>query len=657
MTSIKRVWGLVVVVLTSAACERPTEPLGPVERSLQPLGAVAAAAPGAYGLTELPSLPGFPVCNATAINNAGKIVGFCGTPPLIHPVIWENGAVRDLGTAGYEPTGINDAGQIIGISMGGGGAAVLWNNGETISLGALSEANGINADGQIVGTIRVGTSGGVHAALWSNGVISDLGLLPGGYADSRANAINVHGEIVGNSFFGPDNRAAAVLWANGSMTDLAPEAPLGNAFDLNDAGQVVGQIGKRASTWQNGVITYLSAPPEAYSWALGVNDAGRIVGYYYLLGSSRHAVLWEGGAMTELPGDDCSRAVGINASGLIVGTCGNSAVLWSPLDVTPPTIAAPPDITTNAATDECSATVDPGSATATDDRGVPSITRAPSGSVFDVGSTAITWTAADAAGNTASALQTVIVRDAQLPSLAAPADVSVGTDPGRPSASVNPGSAAASDNCPGVAVSGSRSDGQLVTAPFPVGVTTITWTATDGSGNKRSAEQQVRVADLEAPMFTVPASLTVDATTPSGAVVVYTAVATDNVGVASFACTPPSGGTFPIGTETVACAAADAAGNTAHAAFRVTVKGAQQQITDFEGEVAGLDLQDGTETSLEQKLDAALRSLGSGQRDAAVGQLQALINQVNAQVGKKITITDAAILIARARQILAVIGG
>ena len=89
----------------------------------------------------------------------------------------------------------------------------------------------------------------------------------------------------------------------------------------------------------------------------------------------------------------------------------------------------------------------------------------------------------------------------------------------------------------------------------------------------------------------------------------------------------------------------------------MTVKGAEQQITDFEGEVAGLDLQDGRETSLEQKLDGVLRALGNGQRDAAAGQLQALINQVNAQTGKKITAGDAAILIARARQIMAVIGG
>src|SRR5262249_59177198 len=49
-----------------------------------------------------------------------------------------------------------------------------------------------------------------------------------------------------------------------------------------------------------------------------------------------------------------------------------------------------------------------------------------------------------------------------------------------------------------------------------------------------------------------------------------TPVATDNCGVQSVVCSPPSGSTFPAGTTTVTCTATDAAGNTAQCTFTVT---------------------------------------------------------------------------------------
>ncbi|MBY0311898.1 MAG: HYR domain-containing protein, partial [Phycisphaerales bacterium] len=56
---------------------------------------------------------------------------------------------------------------------------------------------------------------------------------------------------------------------------------------------------------------------------------------------------------------------------------------------------------------------------------------------------------------------------------------------------------AASDNCGGsVGVVGTRSDAQPLNAPYPVGVTTITWTATDCSGNMASSAQTVTVNNV-----------------------------------------------------------------------------------------------------------------------------------------------------------------
>jgi hypothetical protein len=74
------------------------------------------------------------------------------------------------------------------------------------------------------------------------------------------------------------------------------------------------------------------------------------------------------------------------------------------------------------------------------------------------------------------------------------------------------------------------------------------------------------------PAITVPANITTEATSSSGAVVTYSASATSSIAkVTSFGCTPASESTFPVGTTTVNCTATDSQGNTAGESFTVTV--------------------------------------------------------------------------------------
>ena len=42
---------------------------------------------------------------------------------------------------------------------------------------------------------------------------------------------------------------------------------------------------------------------------------------------------------------------------------------------------------------------------------------------------------------------------------------------------------------------------------FPVGVTVVTWTATDAAGNSATANQTVTITDDEAPMLTCPGTI------------------------------------------------------------------------------------------------------------------------------------------------------
>ena len=95
--------------------------------------------------------------------------------------------------------------------------------------------------------------------------------------------------------------------------------------------------------------------------------------------------------------------------------------------------------------------------------------------------------------------------------------------------------------------------------------------------------------DTTRPVITVPADITVNATSPTGAVVEFTVTATDeNPTNPEVTCVPPSGSVFAIGDTSVECTTKDAAGNTATASFTVHVKGAAQQLADLAAAVKGV---------------------------------------------------------------------
>jgi len=174
-------------------------------------------------------------------------------------------------------------------------------------------------------------------------------------------------------------------------------------------------------------------------------------------------------------------------------------------DTMPPTIAAPAAVTANTGPGaaSCGMVVSNaalGVATASDNcSGVISITRSgvPSGNFFPIGTTTITHTATDAAGNTATATQTVTLIDNTPPSISLPANFVKPTDPGQCSAVVNY-TVTATDNCPGVPVVSNPPSGSA----FPRGTTAVTVTATDAAGNTATGSFTITVVDPELPTIT-----------------------------------------------------------------------------------------------------------------------------------------------------------
>lgn len=179
------------------------------------------------------------------------------------------------------------------------------------------------------------------------------------------------------------------------------------------------------------------------------------------------------------------------------------------VDTTDPMITAPPNVTVNTGpgASSCGVVISNatlGNATASDGCSTSvTITRTgvPAGNNFPVGTTIVTYTADDGHGHTKSAQQVVTVIDNTPPTLSVPANINVNAPPNSCSVNVNPGTATANDNCPGVTVTGTRSDSQPLNAPYPVGTTTITWKATDASGNITTGTQTVKVNDATPPVI------------------------------------------------------------------------------------------------------------------------------------------------------------
>ncbi|GAB3362909.1 hypothetical protein GCM10027431_01540 [Lysobacter rhizosphaerae] len=108
---------------------------------------------------------------------------------------------------------------------------------------------------------------------------------------------------------------------------------------------------------------------------------------------------------------------------------------------------------------------------------------------------------------------------------------------------------------------------------FPLGDRTVTCSATDAHGNKAEKSFIVSVVDTTPPTLTVPAGVTVEATSAQGAIATYIATAVDVVdGIVGPDCDFNSGTTFPLGDTTVTCTATDAHGNKSGAqSFVVSV--------------------------------------------------------------------------------------
>ncbi len=316
------------------------------------------------------------------LNNSGEVASyadtalpdpnapnFCPGPDcfLAHAFRWKDGVITDLGAlfSGMNDSAggsINSRGWVTGQSENGiidpvlGSPefrAVLWKGNEIIDLGTLGGHSfvigiHVNDSGQVVGISDngvvdpfsiFGIGVQLRTFLWQNGEIQDIGSLGGPDTIPGASCSGQpHDVVVGASYtsFTP-NASTGIptidpfLWKSGKMTDLGS---LGGTLSVgaqcaNNRGQIIGQSNlagdamSHAFFWEEGVMTDLGTLDGDNSEAIWLNDAGVVVGSADLPGSQiHHAVYWSNGKIHDLgavDGDLCSRSLGLNARGQVVG--------------------------------------------------------------------------------------------------------------------------------------------------------------------------------------------------------------------------------------------------------------------------------------------------------------------------------------------------
>jgi probable HAF family extracellular repeat protein len=201
----------------------------------------------------------------------------------------------------------------------------------------LSEGNGINAAGEVVGTSK--TNGVVRAFVYTPGRgMIDLGTLGG--QSSYGDAINASGQVTG--VFDSNTGGHAYLYTPGvGMTDLGSligASGYSRGFAINASGQIAGEDnGSRAFLYTPGAgMTAISLPGTIHhSAARGINDAGQVTGYFSNDGGAvQRAFVYTPGQgiadLRTLTGQPLAAGLAINGTGQVTGCADTGAFVYTP---------------------------------------------------------------------------------------------------------------------------------------------------------------------------------------------------------------------------------------------------------------------------------------------------------------------------------------
>ena len=187
-----------------------------------------------------------------------------------------------------------------------------------------------------------------------------------------------------------------------------------------------------------------------------------------------------------------------------------------------------------------------------------------------------TYSVTDACGNSINVTQTITIDDTTVPVITGcPSDITVSNDAGDCTAVVNWALPVANDNCGILSFVSSHNPGDS----FPIGSTTVTYTATDNCGNVTTCVFDIIVNDTEIPTVNCPIDITVNNQIGlCGAIVNFVApIGSDNCpgAVTTQTSGMVSGALYPVGITVNTYEVEDAYGNINTCSFNITVVDAE----------------------------------------------------------------------------------
>ncbi|SRX76039.1 HYR domain-containing protein [Aequorivita antarctica] len=224
-----------------------------------------------------------------------------------------------------------------------------------------------------------------------------------------------------------------------------------------------------------------------------------------------------------------------------------------------------------------------------DNCGIASRTVSPNSfNCSNIGGNTVTLTVTDNSGNVATCNATVTVQDTIAPQITCIGNINVNNDATVCGALVTYLIPTVTDNC-SATVTQTDTSGLSSGSMFPIGTTTLQYTAIDPSGNNDSCSFTVTVIDNENPVINCLVSITQN-NDPGvcGAVITFTApVGTDNCSGSATTQTAglPSGSTFPVGTTMNTFVVTDPSGNTSTCIFDVTINDTEAPTITCPGDI------------------------------------------------------------------------
>ncbi|MHB1462839.1 MAG: hypothetical protein ACYC1M_16235 [Armatimonadota bacterium] len=196
---------------------------------------------------NLGTLPGYPKTLGYALNNKGQVAGVCFTSNgLQKPFIWTNGRMVLLKTppkcSWAEIVGISDQGVVIGRTeiYETRSYWVLWKQQKMniLNMPKVMCLFGMNNKSNATGFNEPNRSNRI-AVVWQDGNLKQLNI-PKGLRGSQGKAINDRGWIAGNAISG--RMEHALVWLSNEVVDLRIPGRNTRAYDINNAGTVVGTL-------------------------------------------------------------------------------------------------------------------------------------------------------------------------------------------------------------------------------------------------------------------------------------------------------------------------------------------------------------------------------------------------------------------------------